>query len=193
MRNAHSCWWLVTRRFCSLQTILLKVDFWGRGEIRQDPIFHKVCAVCRMSPTSSLNRLSCRSACKSLHYRIPTPLSVKSTSLHRLLLCRIPFPKFGSHPLREVWDPKSPPKNSKYQRHTAFIRTFSKSSRELLPSSLKHESGTQQKLFRWTFLFWVDIFPGGFSSCDCPLTQNLITAPWDFFSEFCMDSAHSNL
>ena len=41
-------------------------------------------------------------------------------------------------------NPEIPPKN------TAFTRTFSKSSRELFPAFLWHESGTQRKLFRKT-------------------------------------------
>ena len=65
--------------------------------------------------------------------------------------------------------PKDPPKIPKYQKNTAFTRTISKSSCELLPSSLWHESGTQWKLFRnlfrWTFNFeW--ILSCGFASSD---------------------------
>ena len=58
-------------------------------------------------------------------------------------------------PVRVGRDPNGIPKN------TAFMRTSSKSSRELLPSSLCRESGTQRKLFRKTcsdFFFWVDFF-----------------------------------
>ena len=66
--------------------------------------------------------------------------------------------------------PKNPPKIPKYQKNAAFTRTFSKSLRELLPSSLWCESGTRQKLFRKACLNelfhfgW--IFSGGFSSSD---------------------------
>ena len=34
------------------------------------------------------------------------------------------------------WRPEDPPKTPKYQKNAAFTRTFSKSSRELVPSSL---------------------------------------------------------
>ena len=36
-------------------------------------------------------------------------------------------------------------------KNTAFTRTFSKSSRELFPAALSHESGTQRTLLRKTF------------------------------------------
>ena len=48
------------------------------------------------------------------------------------------------------WRPKNPPKLQKYQKKTGFTRTCSKSSCELLPSGLWHESGTQWQLFRKT-------------------------------------------
>ena len=61
--------------------------------------------------------------------------------------------------------PKTHPKTT-IPKTTAFTRAFSKSSRELLPSSLWRESGTRRKLFRkknifsndFFFLFWVDFF-----------------------------------
>ena len=58
---------------------------------------------------------------------------------------------------------RCPPKIPKYQKNTAFTRTLSESSRELLPTSLWHESGTQRKLLSKTcsdelFIFWVDFF-----------------------------------
>ena len=56
------------------------------------------------------------------------------------------------------WGPKTHPKSRNTKKSTAFTRTFSLSSRELLPSSLWSELGTCQSLFRWTFLFWVDFF-----------------------------------
>ena len=45
---------------------------------------------------------------------------------------------------------QKPTQNPEIPKNDAFTRTFSKSSRELLPSSLWHESGTQWKLFRKT-------------------------------------------
>ena len=57
--------------------------------------------------------------------------------------------------------PKTYPKSRNTPKNTAFTRTFSKSSRELLPSSLWHESGTQQELFMKTcsedffYLGWI--------------------------------------
>ena len=51
-------------------------------------------------------------------------------------------------------------------------QTFSRSSRELLPSSLWHESGTQRKLFGWTVLFWVDFFGWIF------LSESVSTGVW---------------
>ena len=54
---------------------------------------------------------------------------------------------------------RNPPKIPKYQKNTAFTRTFSKSSRELLPSSLWHESGTRsEKLVQINLLFCVDFW-----------------------------------
>ena len=58
--------------------------------------------------------------------------------------------KFSKISRRWILLYKDPPKIPKCQNNTAFTRTFSRSSRELLPSCLLHESGTQGNFFRKT-------------------------------------------
>ena len=76
-------------------------------------------------------------------------------------LCAMNICREISNYWRPILEAQYPPKT----QNTAFTRTFSRSSRAFLPSSLWHESRNptdivQKNLFRWTFLFWVD-FPGG--------------------------------
>ena len=55
--------------------------------------------------------------------------------------------------------PTPNPKIPRKHRALSLTRTLSRSSRELLPSSLWHVSGThQQNLIRWTLVFWVEFF-----------------------------------
>ena len=61
---------------------------------------------------------------------------------------------------------KTHPK-SRNTKKNAFTRTLSNSSRELLPSSLWHESVVQKHLFRWTFFI-----RGGFFRVDFPPQTN---------------------
>ena len=65
---------------------------------------------------------------------------------------------------------QNPPKIPKYQKNTAFTRTFSKSPRELLSSFLYHESGTQwncsDELVQMNFFIL-----GGFFRVDFPLLK----------------------
>ena len=93
----------------------------------------------------------------------------------QFFLCFRPTKKIqGGSPIDPLFEPPAnPPCDSTFQklllssfRHLwkkEFTRRFSKSSRELLPSSLWHEPGTQRKLFRQTcsdelFILGVD-FP----------------------------------
>ena len=76
-----------------------------------------------------------------------------------------------------VQRPNNPPKIPRHtQKNGAFTRTFSKSSRELLPSPLWHESGTQRKLSRKTCsdeLFYFGwIISGGISSSDGSILED---------------------
>ena len=93
-----------------------------------------------------------------------------------LFPCNAGFAKLRK---RKFWwfirGPKTHPKSWNTKKNTAFTRTFSKSSRELFPSSLWHESGTQRKLLRKTCSD--ELFSFGWISWGGSTSSNLCLSP----------------